>query len=1146
MGRHHHFSSLVSGICRFVTLAFAIGFCGASAGRSATTAPVTAQASVTSPEQKARDVLLAFLKEMEPVRLESITSLKLDRDQIKSRLTTLQQTGRTQDLADTYLYYLTQLDPSPSDYADALLSLAKVITQRDDDAGLLTLLFELANYFPDSTESVPQMRLLEAQYLLRIGGPEAALVLMHRVADNTATLPPERVESAARAGYIHERLGQTDFAITAYLQAGQGLAVEPMANEAQLRGSLLLLEEGRMDEALAAIQKLHDVPLVILGQSGSTAHIIADLLDLVSDPSNARAYWATQNKWFPRWQALSSQLGLKASPPEQPVLAPFIEDYRQLELQAVNALGQTDVAGYFQLVDQLFRSARWRPADLNDGMNLLYQGIRLVPDQADAVLAFGEAVEKDLPPANKDLVTALTELRVAELVLALNKYDVGRDVAQPVLERDGAVGSAGQALARLYGLAVLRSNSTSTYGAAAVGFLAPTLADPTAHGEQRLQAVAILCDLYTTLRRDGDARTLLEKELAQPGDPKNQLRITLQNELEALRQRSLQAAGLDAGLSGWWSQHSLPWYDYVNAKPQAGPLSTVDDPAVQVSRDFARALDNSAPLPVRAVSFESAWGPYIEMLSTGSAVVEAASTFALRQDIPLELRYLAWSRAVLHLFWTGQRSAAEKLLVLAPSGGANADDDRADFNLWDDYLTQPNTAAAQQAFADKITALPAVRRPVLLLAMRIINSLASLNETGAAQSFFDGLGKAKLDDEAAQQYKGLQTNIGALMQNYQATGLIADALRQVILDARPQEAAAAQLPANWLALNDIWSPNLALLSLAEVRQGLLAIIRDRIAYGRHPLQPFLDYAEALTFSPTDTDLRMKIFETVQQSAQRDDDRFYAAMFTSVIDFDNAEVARLGWAALASSRTANYPKAAGFIQYYDTLMKWRTGEKIDPVLDFGPLSAPDLDSYKLRLAFDYYLQQSDRDALQKLIDSRDEKDFLFQPVLGGYLKALHFLGKEAALSRASDAARLELAKAVVQSWARPDSESAGQVFELAQILHDPKAYPRAWVQSLLAAVHNENSRNLLLMQDGMLQGDWASVNDAADDYLTRNPTNYDAYWSKAEALVNLGRRREAIDPLRLYVKYSHNEDDYPDAVVLLKKIESESTTPAASK
>lgn len=1165
MGRHQQSFCSFSGNIRFVSIVYAVGLIGVTIGR-AQTAPTTTAApdttvappaasaavgSATTPEQKSREVLVAFLKEMEPVRLDSISKLSLGREEAKAQAASLGKVGRTQEQADTYLYILTQLEPDSSDYLDTLYSLANVEAQRDDDAGLLTLLFQVSDYFPDSTETGQKMRMLLAQYLLRIGGPVPALVVMHKLADDPATMPPEKIESAARAGYIHERLGQTDFAIAAYLQAGQGLTIDPMGIEAQLRATLLLLEMGRTDEALAALQKLHDAPTELMGQTGA-AQVVADLLDLTSDPARAREYWATRDKWLPAWQALSAQLGLKPPAPDQPLLAPYIENYNQLDMQALNALGQPDAAAYFQIADQLFHSGSWRPADMADAINLVYQGITLAPDKTDAILAFGEALEKDLPPANKDLLTQLTELRVAELVLKLNRYEAGRDAAQLILDKYGATGTAGQALARLYALAVLGSNNSSPSDREqAVHYLAPTMEDPAAHGDQRLQAVAILSDLYTSLNHEDQARALLEKELPKYSGTNNTLRATLQNELVTLRQRSLQAAGLDAGLPAWWGQHQLPWYDYVTTKPEAGRLSKVNDPAVQVVHDFAQALDNSVPLPMRAAAFVSAWGPYTEMFTTGFSVVEAASTFSLRQDLPFDLRYLAWSRAVLHLFWTGQRAAAEKLLVLAPSSSGSADDnqvpdDQADFKLWDDYLAQPNTVDAQTAFAAKITALPEIRRPVLLLAIRIIDSLASLNETAKAATFFDQLKSAKFDDDAQQEYKGMQDSIGPLLENYKATAPIVDALRQVILDARPQEVSAAQLPASWLALNDIWSPNLSLLTLADVRQGLLAIIRDRISYGRHPLQPFLDYAEALTFSPADTDLRMKIFATVQHSAQRDDDRFYAAMFTSVIDFDNPEIARQGWADLAPARTAKYPKAGGFIQYYDTLMKWRTGEKVDLAADFGPLSAPSLDSFKLRLAFDYYLQQGDRDALQKLIDSRNEQDFLTEPVLGGYLKALHFLGKEAALTRASDAGRLELAKAVVQSWSHPDSESAEPVFELARILHDPTAYPRAWIQALLASVLNENDHDLLLMEDGELQQNWASVNQAADDYLARNPTNYDADWSKAEALVALGRRREALEPLRLYVKYSHNEDEYPDAVALLKTIESETATPAASK
>ena len=181
------------------------------------------------------------------------------------------------------------------------------------------------------------------------------------MASTPATLPAARIEAAARAGYIHERLGQTEFAIAAYMQAGQDLTVDPMAFEAQLRGTLLLLEEGRTDEALAALQKLRDGPAALLGQTPA-ATVITDMLDLASDPVRARAYWAAQEKWLPLWQALSAQLGVKPPAPDQPLLAPYIENYQQLAIQATNALSQPDAPGFFQFTDQFFQSARWRPA----------------------------------------------------------------------------------------------------------------------------------------------------------------------------------------------------------------------------------------------------------------------------------------------------------------------------------------------------------------------------------------------------------------------------------------------------------------------------------------------------------------------------------------------------------------------------------------------------------------------------------------------------------------------------------------------------------------------------------------------------------------------------------------------------------------
>ncbi len=1102
-----------------------------------------------SPEMTSRDTLAAYLQKLEPKSFEALSAQTFDRAQVNARIKVFENTNRAQDLEEAYLYYLVKLPPDANDYLDVLNRLASVLVQRDQNAGLLTLVFELADYFPATAQATQQIRLIQSEYLLKVGGPQAALMLLHRVAEDKVTVPVVRMVAAGRAGFLHENLGQTEQAIKMYHIAGSDLTAGPQANEALLRCALLELELGRTDEALADLTSLKNVPDDVMAQSG-TSPVIKDFLQLVADPAQARAYWAFRTQWQPLWSALLQRLGIQPAPTGQALLAPYVDNYRQLASQAGLAAGQSDAATYFQLDDKLFRSGRWNPGDMGKAVDMLYRGISLEAPFTNDILAFGEALEKIAPPGNKELLKQLIQSRVSVLVdPPIAKTTEARDLAKDALQKYGADGPNGQALARLYGYAVIKSNAYAQFGDDAARILAGTLADPVAHGSQRALAIAVLSDLYTALQRENDARNLIEKELSRltdATDPGGRFRNALQLQLNNLRQRSVQAAGLDAGLAAWWIQFHLPWYDYVNAPERAGALSTVDEPAVQVARDFALALNSNAPLAVRAASLQAIWESYPEVLPGSAAVVAATSAFIARPELPQDLRYAAWLHAIQHLYWAGQRTAAQKLLASAPSGGATAADDRADLDLWDQYLAEPVTVKAQQAFADKILALPVVRRAALLLGVRIVNMLASLNNTDAAQAVFDKLGKAALDAEAKQSYQNLQPEFADMLATFKAVNPIAEALRQVVMEARPTQAASAQLPAAWHDMNDEVSPNLSLLTQSEVREGLLAVIRDRLPYGRYPLQVYLDYGEALSFDAADGALRMKLFETVVKLAQRDEDRFYAALFTSVVDFDDTVVAKHGWTVLAPSRAAAFPKTAAFILYYETLMKWRTGMGEDPAKAFGPLDAKGLDAFKLRLALDYYLQQDDKMVLQKLIDGRPERDFLQKPVLGGYIHALLVLERPDALKRATDAARLELAKDVVASWAHPDVETAAPVFELARALNEPQAYPRAWVSSLINAMRNENARDLLTMEDGRLQQEWGSVLNAATSYLQRNPTSYDAYWRKAEALINLNRRIEALEPLRTYVKYSKNEEDYRGAVELLKKIEAEAAAkPAAS-
>ncbi len=1096
-----------------------------------------------SPERHAQDTLRAYLAEAEPKRLDALNTLKFDRTQITERMDILAKTGAADELMDAYLYYLTAYPPDPKKFLEVMTRLAVLLNERGSDAGLLTLLFQEGEQFPANRELAVHLQLTEAEYLLKVGLPQAALVRLHQLSAEPGIDPSLRVLAIGRAGFLHERLGQPDEALAAYLQTEQDLTTVPQANEAILRAGLLLLEQGKPDKASEVLQKLQTVPEDVLAKSPA-APAVTEMRDLAKDPAAAKAYWSHADAWFPLWLKLAPSLGVDLEQPAQ-VVGPSAQDYQRLALEANQALNSKDKAHYFAVVNMLMRSARWRPSDMADAVNLLYQGLRLAPDRTDDLLALGAAMDTGLPAQQATLEKQMVQLRVGTLV-DMGHPELGRDLAAAALAKYGADGTQGQALVRLYGFAVARSNAVDKpAGAEAIRYLSDSLKDPDAHGQQRALAVAVLCDLYLAAGQEDTARAVLEKELAAPERTSTggaQYEAALRDSLDRLQQRQTQTAGMDTGLNAWVSAHALPWQAYATQSKEAGYLSTVDDAAVQVARSFARALDPAAQMPARASAMMDAWNSYPALPLTGTAMVGATVDFMGRTDLPESLRYMAWVKAMWHLLWTGQRAAAEKLLAGAPTNPLVAED-RVSQDLWLDYLGQAPEIGAQQAFADKLLAHPKLNRFDLVLAVRVIETLARQGSPDAAQAVFTKLQAAAMDDSATEQFRGLRDNIGPLIEQYRNVQPAYEALRAVVLKERATDAAAAQLPDAWKDLNDPEIPDLDLLTPAAARTGLLAVIRDRLPYGRHPLQVFLDYGEALPVDAADNALRFKLFQTAQAQVTRDEDRFYAAMFTELVDFDDPDLARQGWAALSGGNVAaQYPKTADFLQYYKTLMDWRAGETTDVAAAFGPLDAPGLDAYKLRLVLDNMLQRADAAGLQKLLAERPETDFLQPTVLGGYLKALRLLGQQDKLAKASDVARAELAKVVVQSWARPERETADPAFDLAEGLQDPAAYPRAWVEYLEQQMQNDNARDLVRMEDARLQQDWAGLLAAAESYLGRNPTQYDYYWAKAQALIELGRTQEALEPLRVYLKYSHNDEDYPAAAEWRKKIEGEPAAP----
>jgi hypothetical protein len=260
--------------------------------------------------------------------------------------------------------------------------------------------------------------------------------------------------------------------------------------------------------------------------------------------------------------------------------------------------------------------------------------------------------------------------------------------------------------------------------------------------------------------------------------------------------------------------------------------------------------------------------------------------------------------------------------------------------LWVEYLKQPKTPDAQQAFADAVMIDDTANQYKFALLMRIIQTLAQSGAQDAAHTLMQKFLGLKFSDASSQDLlANLRPQMEQALALFQTSHTAYDQLRDIVLAIPPPLGRGGasgngppqpmDAPASWRDLNDPAQADLDLLTQADTRDGLLVTIRDHLPYGRYATQAFFDFANNLSADAAGNALRYQIFEAAQRTAASDDDRFFASLFVEIVDFDDPPTAAKGWAALAPARdAAKYPRTASFLQYYETLMKWRGGAAID--------------------------------------------------------------------------------------------------------------------------------------------------------------------------------------------------------------------------
>ena len=78
-----------------------------------------------------------------------------------------------------------------------------------------------------------------------------------------------------------------------------------------------------------------------------------------------------------------------------------------------------------------------------------------------------------------------------------------------------------------------------------------------------------------------------------------------------------------------------------------------------------------------------------------------------------------------------------------------------------------------------------------------------------------------------------------------------------------------------------------------------------------------------------------------------------------------------------------------------------------------------------------------------------------------------------------------------------------------------------------------------MAKAWLAEDWKELDEAGSEFIRRYPTHYDWQYLVGVARARLGRREPAMAALQQFTQHSRDELRYPEALNLLRELQSDS-------
>lgn len=1002
------------------------------------------------------------------------------------------------------------------------------------DARACTLLLDLCDQLPPSNPYLTEAKFLRAGRLERNGD----LVGQRAVLAEVLALPGLSADYLAPAcrmlGASHESAGEYRQALEVYAQAEAVAASHTAGAQCLFHAAWINLSLGNNLEAARLIRVLSQVPPAVTRQIPGGTQL--EELETLVRTGRAEECWNAGRAWWAEWSKIAVGLGAPTNLREYAV--PEIADVSGLEAAIRRSIRTRDKAAYMRQLSILMSAARWQPSLCAEAATLSAAAVRSAPPESGDDLR-GFLIRMLASPHPPEIAG----LRERKLCLAVNYLDVHQFTEALRLAAEFSAvkqpeDDTTRAMHRVRALAALAAGSDYEASAAC---LETDMADPGA-AVQRSMAVGLLSDIYEKLGRSADSTKLLQRELENPA-------VKADEEGRAsLRTRLARINGTETRppqVAQWIKSVSLSWYDYAEPKGLDDPrLASIEDALASSERTFAPAEqakllllaagDSRRSPDARNRSFLEAavrivgWAPDYGRMERLAASVINEPSFDLQTRLGLLWRILMVlsreARKADYDTWRGNDLCGEfspefkvRLAWLDREAALNRGSTEAIKGLADALGAQELTASGVLAMQD------------------CLDFLLRIGAVTQAEDLEKGLPSWRFSSDAAPSADAVRLEFARQIRVAKSINPVHEALAAAALaqfpdvpDALPMDYTNLRIEARLPARNPAATFR-ACLRLISTRQferndfQFWGTLLQALPDGRAPAAGNLIRA-GLEAAPDD-DIRSQLI----------------VLFFSSLNVDDPSMRREMEREFARYRQpSDSPLSYMMIRFYEIHRDLRLGRPASLETVFLDLNDPRALIVKQRACLRHYTQTGEREPLRRTIDQIDSAQLLSPGFLAQSIPALELLGIEAELKTARDAAARLLREDVLDSWARGSEASGDAALDLAIVLGDKGALPRAWVDEMGSGSGNALFQGRVLLTKAYLGSDWVKVASQATALIRDFPSRYSFYWYLGLALHHLGRDREAADALASYLRYARDELEYPKAVELAKTLAREPT------